>query len=216
VADSTKQRRRLPAEQRRLLILDAAAREFAERGYTAASVDEIATAAGVVKSVVYDHFGSKRELHLALLEQHARDLIDHAVRRTVGDAPEQLLRTNTEAFFEWVEAHPYGWRMLFRDPPADPQIEAAHRQIHQGGLEAIAALVALAPQLDLAVRLPRTQANELIAQTIKSTNDGLAAWWYDHPDMPRRAVAGLATELLWRGLAAIATESVRTPRRRTA
>jgi AcrR family transcriptional regulator len=209
VADSTpkRRRRRLPAEQRRGLIVEAAARVFAERGYAGASMEEIATAAGVVKSVVYDHFGSKRELHLALLEQHALDLIEHAVRRLAGDAPEQLLRANTEAFFEWVEAHPYGWRMLFRDPPADPDIEATHRQIHQRGLEAITALVALVPRLDLATRLPRAQTNELIAQTIKSTNDGLAAWWYDHPDVPRNAVAGLAIELLWRGIAATVAES---------
>jgi AcrR family transcriptional regulator len=187
--------------------VQAAARVFAERGYAGASMEEIATAAGVVKSVLYDHFGSKRELHIALLEQHALDLVEHAVRRTAGDSPEQLLSANTEAFFEWVEAHPYGWRMLFRDPPADPEIEAAHRQIHQRGLEAIAALVALVPRLDLAVRLPRAQANELIAQTIKSTNDGLAAWWYDHHDVPRSAVAGVALETLWRGLDAIAASA---------
>ena len=67
-------RERISAEERRLRILDAAVEVFAERGYTAAKMQDIAARAGVVPSVLYDHFGSKRELHITLLELHALQL----------------------------------------------------------------------------------------------------------------------------------------------
>ena len=61
-------RRRIPAEERRVRILDAAVEVFAEHGYDAAKMQDIAARAGVVPSVLYDHFGSKRELHITVLE----------------------------------------------------------------------------------------------------------------------------------------------------
>src|SRR4051812_24180320 len=52
-------RTRIPAEERRVRILDAAVEVFAELGYDAAKMQNIAARAGVVPSVLYDHFGSK-------------------------------------------------------------------------------------------------------------------------------------------------------------
>ena len=50
-------------------ILDAAAREFAERGYAGARVDRIARRAAVNKAMLYYHFTSKRQLYRTLLRQ---------------------------------------------------------------------------------------------------------------------------------------------------
>src|SRR5712692_5868107 len=69
-------RRRLSAARRRALILKGAARVFAERGYSGASMTDIADASGVAASVIYDHFASKRGLHLELLNQHARAMVE--------------------------------------------------------------------------------------------------------------------------------------------
>jgi len=52
-------RRRLPPDQRRALIEDAAARLFAERGYAATKREDIAAAAGVTKPILYRHFDNK-------------------------------------------------------------------------------------------------------------------------------------------------------------
>ena len=65
-------RERISAEERRIRILDAAVEVFAEQGYTAAKMQDIAARAGVVPSVLYDHFGSKRELHITLLRAPCR------------------------------------------------------------------------------------------------------------------------------------------------
>ena len=65
----------LTPERRRQLtrdaLIDAAAEVFAQRGIAAASVDEIATAAGFTRGAIYSNFGGKDELLLAVVEQRA-------------------------------------------------------------------------------------------------------------------------------------------------
>jgi AcrR family transcriptional regulator len=195
-------RKRLSSAQRRALIMEAAARTFAERGYSGASMTDIAAAAGIAPSVIYDHFASKRDLHLELLTKHVRELIE-ATTQNVEGSGEALLRRGTEAFFRFVEQHPYAWRMLFRDPPADDEIAAAHSRIHQHGAAAIADLLRRGPVLDMPESIPRERVDEMLARAIKSVNDGLAAWWYEHPEVPREQVVAVSMALCWRGLAAL-------------
>ena len=67
---------RLPRDQRRAQLLDAANEVFTTRGYHAAAMDEIAAAAGISKPVLYQHFDSKLDLYLALLDQACDSLVD--------------------------------------------------------------------------------------------------------------------------------------------
>jgi AcrR family transcriptional regulator len=198
-------RRRLGAAERRGLILAAATRAFAEHGYAGASIQRIAKGAGVVASVVYDHFGSKRELYLQLLEQHGQNLIQRSAQSSPSSSPSELLRLNLEAFYGFVEEHPFVWRMLFRDPPADNEIAALHRDIQRRASQAIAALIgSVRPDEQLIGGLERTQANVMLAEAIKAVNDGLAAWWFEHRDISRAQVIAVAQALLWTGLARVA------------
>ena len=59
---------RMPKEQRRTQVLDAARAVFVESGYYAAGMDVIAERAGVSKPVLYPHFPRKLDLYLALLD----------------------------------------------------------------------------------------------------------------------------------------------------
>jgi AcrR family transcriptional regulator len=61
-------RSRLPAEQRRAAIVDAALQVFGERSYGAATTAEIARAAEISEPILYRHFASKRDLYVACLE----------------------------------------------------------------------------------------------------------------------------------------------------
>jgi AcrR family transcriptional regulator len=194
-------RRRLSAAQRRALILQAAAGVFAEQGYHGASMTAISAAAGIAPSVIYDHFSSKKDLHLELLTRHALAMVEATTRVPAGESGEELVRRNTETFFTYVEQNRFAWRMLFRDPPADEQIAAVHNDIHRRGTAAIAALIHMAPALQLPPGIPRAQADQMIARAIKSGNDGLAAWWYEHPEVPRGQVVDVAVSLCWHGLA---------------
>jgi AcrR family transcriptional regulator len=194
-------RRRLRAEDRRELILAAGARVFAERGYERAVMSEIAKHAGIAKSVVYDHFGSKRELYVALLERHAEALMSHVFERQAGGSSADVFRDRTTAFFEFVEHDRFAWRMLFREPPTgDPTIAALHAHIHSRARDSIRELLAAGRPAELEAGISRATANEMLAQAVKSVNDGLAAWWYGHPEIPRQVVCELAVKLAWQGI----------------
>ena len=80
-------------EHVRTRLLNAAVRVFDRKGYSAASVREIAQMAGVTKPALYYHFGSKEGLLLAILEQAKREVdtaLDRAVART-GTARARVL-----------------------------------------------------------------------------------------------------------------------------
>jgi hypothetical protein len=64
--------------------------------------------------------------------------------------------------------------------------------------------------LEFATDVPRRTVNEMAAQVVKSVNDGLAAWWYERPEVPRAVVSRLAVDLVWRGVERVTS----APRRR--
>lgn len=113
-------------------LLDAAQAAFAERGFHATSVAEIALAAGYTKGAVYANFAGKTELFLAVLDRHIR-------RRQDVDSPG---RTETAQGFrrDWgllaFEALLYAVR---EDPALLTEIAERYRQIDQLHAEALGA-----------------------------------------------------------------------------
>jgi AcrR family transcriptional regulator len=196
-------RRRLPKDERRARILDAAARVFAERGYEAASLDEIAEAAEISKPVIYDHFESKKALHIELLELHAGEMLEFMTRRAISEeTTEGQLAAGLEAFLEFVETHPYAWRMIFRDPTAaDAEIEQAQRRVQLRATAAIAELAGRHPAEDLSDdELDHELSVEAFSQMLKTAANGLAAWWYEHRELPREAIVRMLMDFIWIGL----------------
>ena len=185
-------RTRIPAAERRARILDAAVETFAEVGYDA-KMQDIAARAGVVPSVLYDHFGSKRELHVALLELHAEQIRNRSLRRVEGASAEELVRASIESYFELVEEDPFIWRFLHRDPPADPEI--ADR-----GTAAIADLIRFGAADAKSVKgIKVDDAAWILARATQSACSGVATWWYENRDVPRERVVELVFMLLWDG-----------------
>lgn len=69
----TRERRR---DHTRSLLVDAAEEVFAEKGFTQATLDDIAYAAGFTKGAIYKHFGTKEDLFLAVSDRHWRRYFD--------------------------------------------------------------------------------------------------------------------------------------------
>src|SRR3954454_16444000 len=82
---------RLPRTARRVQLLAAAQEVFVAQGYHAAAMDEIAETAGVSKPVLYQHFPSKLDLYLALLDEHAEGLVT-TVRTALTSTSENKTR----------------------------------------------------------------------------------------------------------------------------
>ncbi len=199
-------RRRLSAEERRERILGGAMRLFAERGYPETSMDEIARTAGITAAVIYDHFPSKAALQIELLERQTDELIAYVAAALEVSPPQAGARMHAgvDAFFRFVEEHPFAWRMLFRDPPSDPEVAAAYRRLSQQGTAGITGFIQAAAGDALADYPDPHQAAEMFAEQVRSAQNGLAAWWYEHRDVPRTTIVERLLELCWLGLQRVA------------
>jgi AcrR family transcriptional regulator len=106
--------RRLPRAQRREQILRAATRAFARTGYTATSLDDVATEVGVTHVILYRHFTSKSDLYRAVLDRACTRLADTVGTDDYGEhAIPALLRA--------AAADPDGFRLLFRHAAREPE-----------------------------------------------------------------------------------------------
>jgi AcrR family transcriptional regulator len=200
-------RRRLSADERRAVIIEAASRTFAERGYLGASMERIAAAAGVSAPLIYEHFPSKKELYVELLDLNGRALMAATTQEEGFDSVEDLLRANVPSFFEYVRDHRPAWRMLFLDPAPDPEIAAAQHVLQAAATKRLAqVIVARLRGLRVSAKIPRKRADELIAEAGKSALNGLAVWWWDHPDVPAETLTAVAMDLIWTGLGNLGRE----------
>jgi AcrR family transcriptional regulator len=198
-------RRRLPASERRLTILDAALRTFSERGYEGAPMDEIAAAAGISKAVVYDHVASKRELYLELLDAIRADLesvIEAALaplgaptEHARGVAREHRVRVALTAFFHYVESHPEATRLLFRELQG-ADVSEIGEVLQQRVTAALAATLGTDPRLFRGVA-DKARALEMFAELLKSALMGLAIWWSRRPETPRDELVERSVALVW-------------------
>ncbi len=194
-------RRRMSAADRRSVVLEAAGTVFAERGYAGASIDAIAALAGISPPIIYRHFGSKKDLYLNILASSARELVEATTQDEGLSTAEEILRQNTRSFFRFVEENRVAWRILFLDPAPDPEIAEVQREIQAGATKRLAeVIVARVRELRVSPRVPRKQADELIAQAGKSALNGLAAWWWENPELSADTLADIAMDLLWTGL----------------
>lgn len=184
VPDRPSASHRRPARERRALIEDAAARLFAERGYSATTVADIVAAAGVSKPMLYRHFESKQDLQMKLLARCRDELAAaplDAFLNEPGD-PDQRLPAMIDAWFAHVEQHPHTSKNLFQDATGDPEIEALQRELRGQQRAADVALLR-----EFAPELPEAEL-EPLGEIIRSALTGLALWWLEHPDTPRAVV----------------------------
>lgn len=100
---STSPTARMPRAQRRAQLLELATRMFTEHGFQATSMDHIATAAGVTKPVLYQHFESKETLYIEVLDLIAAGMIDEV--RAIGEVHADTVsrvRGGLHRFYEFV------------------------------------------------------------------------------------------------------------------
>jgi AcrR family transcriptional regulator len=199
-------RKRLTAEERRERILEGALEVFAERGYADASMAAVGRAAGITPAVIYDHFSSKAELHETLLRKKSEDLLSSVAEALAGapDEPHERLRVGVDAFFRFVENQSFAWWLLFRDPPTDPDVSAAYAEIQGQATLGIAAFIRATAPPDLLARPEADRNIEMFAQLLRTAQNGLAAWWYEHPDTPREVLVDRVMEFAWVGLERVA------------
>jgi AcrR family transcriptional regulator len=189
----------MTSAERREEIAVAARDLFAERGYRAVGVDEIARRAGVSPPVLYDHFDSKRDLYAHLLERQADELAARVARATadVGGGKARL-RAAFDAFFALVEERP----LIPGELPGDEELRATARHRDAQAQAALVEVLGSGGRL-FAGEPERERSLELTALMLRHGLLGLSSWWREHPETPRAELVDHAMAIAWTGLRAL-------------
>src|SRR5262249_6292174 len=108
---------RMTGKERRQQLLDIGRSLFAERGFEATSIEEIAARAGVSKPVVYEHFGGKEGLYAVVVDREMQRLTDRVVSALTAGHRRELLEQAALVFLSYIEDETDGFRILIRDSP---------------------------------------------------------------------------------------------------
>lgn len=146
---------RLPPEQRREQLLDAAVSVILELGYSGVSIEGVARAAGVTRPVVYDHFPNLGRLLHALVEREEHAALEQlagVVPAEPGEIePAELLAVGIRRFLDAVASRPATWRIILLPPDGTPAIVRQHvetnRALTLGRIEELVRLMLGRPEL---------------------------------------------------------------------
>src|SRR2546426_378077 len=123
----------MSAEERRDQLLAAAREVFSRKGYHGTSMDDVADVAGITKPVLYQHFASKRDLYLELLDDMRERLVHELDHVPPTEQPDELLAEGVHAFFRFVDNHEAAFRLMYDASAADPEVakrvQAAREEI---------------------------------------------------------------------------------------
>jgi len=191
---------RLPAAERREQLLRTAVTVFAEHGYHATSMNDVAEAAGVTKPVLYQHFSSKRQLFIELLEDIGAELRSTIAKATADAAgPRLQIEQGFRAYFRFVEESTDAFRVLFGSGARrDPEFSSFARAVERSIAETIAELIVVegepAPQ-----RL-------VLAHGLVGMTEAASRYWLAHDREPGvDELASQLSQLAWSGLRGIRT-----------
>ncbi|WP_234308040.1 TetR/AcrR family transcriptional regulator [Streptomyces sp. NBRC 110035] len=194
--------KRMPRAVREQQMLDAAVQTFGQRGYMAASMDEIAELAGVSKPLVYLYLNSKEDLFLACIRREAKALVE-AVRagaRPVLPADRQLWSGLT-AFFTHTARHPDGWAVLHLQARTHGEVFAAEVAAMRADIVAFVAGLILDAARE-AHRDPHLPGGEVagLAEALVGAAEALADWANSAPGITARQASATLMNFAWAGL----------------
>lgn len=165
-------------EERRQQLIGVALELFSQRSPDEVSIDEIASAAGISRPLVYHYFPGKLSLYEAALKRASEDLATRFVEPREGPLGVRLLRV-MHRFFDFVDDHGPGFSALMRGGPAvgSSRTNALVDSVRQ------AAYVQILAHLD--VQDPPARL-ELVIRSWISLVEATALIWLDGRRIPRR------------------------------
>ena len=191
---------RLPAAERREQLLHTAVAVFAEHGFHATSMNDVAEAAGVTKPVLYQHFSSKRELFVELLADIGAELRETIAKATAdASGPRQQIEDGFRAYFRYVDEQTDSFKVLFGSGARrDPEFASFARNVEESIAEAIAELIVIGGQ--------PVSHGLMLAHSIVGMTEAASRYWLAHdrePDVD--TLASQLSQLAWSGLRGIRT-----------
>jgi len=184
--------------QRRDQLLDVGRALFAERGFDATSIEEVAARAKVSKPVVYEHFGGKEGLYAVVVDREVRSLLDRIAAALTAGHPRELLEQAALALLDYIEGSTDGFRILVRDSPAGQST---------GSFASLISDVATQVEHLLAAEFKSRRLDPKTAPLYAQMLVGMVAltgqWWLDSPKFKKVDVAAHLVNLAWNGLSGL-------------
>jgi len=185
----------MSSAQRREQLIATGRSLFAERGFDATSIEEVAARAKVSKPVVYEHFGGKEGLYAVVVDREVRSLLDRVTNALTAGHPRELLEQAALALLDYIEGETDGFRVLVRESPVGSASgnfssvlnDVAHQVEHILGAEFKAR--GFDPKLA-----------ELYSQALVGMVALTGRWWLEVRKPRKDMVAAHLVNLAWNGL----------------
>ncbi|MBT2531930.1 TetR/AcrR family transcriptional regulator [Arthrobacter sp. ISL-48] len=194
---------RLPRDERRAQLLAAAQEVFVANGYHGAAMDEIAETAHVSKPVLYQHFPSKRELYLALLDSHLTSLTElmlGALSSTTDN--DERVQAVMRAYFRFIASDDQAHRLVFEsDLINDPDVSSRLETFNRTFADAVARVIAED------TKLPHLEA-QLLGRGLAGMAQVSARYWLETDgNLDLDVASDLIYRLAWRGISRFPKET---------
>ncbi|GAA1884720.1 TetR/AcrR family transcriptional regulator [Asanoa iriomotensis] len=185
----------MSAAQRREQLIAIGRQLFAERGFDATSIEEVAARAKVSKPVVYEHFGGKEGLYAVVVDREVRSLLDRINNALTAGHPRELLEQAALALLDYIEQETDGFRVLVRESPVMSSTgnfssvlnDLAHQAEHILGAE-------------FKTRGYDPKLAELYSQALVGMVALTGRWWLEVRKPRKDVVASHLVNLAWNGL----------------
>ncbi|MGH3930706.1 MAG: TetR family transcriptional regulator [Pseudonocardiaceae bacterium] len=185
----------MSGKERREQLLDVGRALFAQKGFDATSIEEVAHRAGVSKPVVYEHFGGKEGLYTVVVDREMRHLLQRITSALSAGHPRELLEQAALSLLDYIEDSSDGFRILIRDSPV-----ASASGTFSSLLNDIASQVEHILGREFASRGYDTQLARLFSQSLVGMVALTGQWWLDERALPKEEVAAHLVNLAWNGL----------------
>lgn len=203
---TTERRVRMSGRERREQLLEIARTLFAEKGYDASSIEEIAQRADVSKPIVYEHFGGKEGLYAVIVDREIRSLLTRITGSLEADHPRAMLEQAAGSFLSYIEEEPEGFGIMVRDRPAVST---------SGSFGSLLGDIAAQVEYVLVEQFKSRGYDAKYAPLYSRALVGMVAlvgqWWLEAKKPKRDAVVAHLVNLAWNGLSHLDPE----PQKRT-
>jgi AcrR family transcriptional regulator len=209
--DASITRTRLARADRMEQTLVAAHALFAERGYAAVKMDEIAAAVGVTKPLLYNYFGNKEQLYITCMEW-AGDSLTATVAEAVGatESPGDALGAGVRSFFSFLDSDRAAWAVLFDETlPRGGEVADRVADYRRMIVELVAG--SMLAQLPQERRDAARIEIEALSTSLLGAAEALARWWLRTEEIGADEAAELLISTIEPGLRARSTPSTSQP-----
>lgn len=193
----------MTGKERRQQLLDVGRSLFAERGFEATSIEEIAARAGVSKPVVYEHFGSKEGLYTLVVDREMQLLLDRFASALSGGHPRGLLEQAALVLLDYIEEETDGFRILIRDSPVVSSTGSFSSLI-----STVASQVEYILDQEFKTRGYETTLAGLYSQALVGMVALTGQWWLEVRTPNKAEVAAHLVNLAWNGLSHLESRPV--------